>query len=97
MKTNQWIEFATKELHTSKIPTARLDALVLLEDTVKKDRTWLLAHPEHEISDIQIRKLSKQIERRQKHEPLAHIRGKTEFYGHEFTINNHVLEPRPES
>ena len=42
-------------------------------------------------------KLGEQIRRRAKHEPLAYIRGKTEFYGREYFVNSHTLEPRPES
>jgi len=71
--------------------------LILLEDAIQKDRGWLLAHPEYEIDDKTAQLLQKQIERRAKHEPLAYIRGKTEFYGREFFVNRHTLEPRPES
>ncbi len=61
------------------------------------DRAQLLAHPETELSNEQKIKLDLLLQRRANHEPLAFIRGKTEFYGREFTINKHVLEPRPET
>src|ERR1039458_8381365 len=97
MKNNKWLEFATKKFKQAGIGTARLDALVLLEDATGQKRGWLLAHPEHELQRSQIKKLHTQIVRRATHEPLAYIRGKTEFYGHEFVITSAVLEPRPES
>jgi release factor glutamine methyltransferase len=37
------------------------------------------------------------LARRAEHEPLAYVRGKTEFYGREFVVSEAVLEPRPES
>lgn len=86
-----------KELENAEIGTARLDCLVLLEDVTSKNRAWLLAHPEHVIEKEQLRKLNIMIQQRVKHIPLAQVRGKTEFYGREFIINEHVLEPRPES
>lgn len=70
---------------------------MLLEDLLGKDRAHLLAHPEIELTGEQERVLNEQIERRSKHEPLAYIRGKTEFYGREFIVNAHTLEPRPET
>jgi release factor glutamine methyltransferase len=84
-------------LTAAGIATARLDALVLLEDCLGKDRAHLLAHPETELADEQISTLKAQIKRRIRHVPLAYIRGKTEFYGRDFKVNEHVLEPRPES
>lgn len=71
--------------------------MVLLEDAVGKDRAHLLAHPDTGLSDQILKKLNKQIERRIKHEPLAYIRGKTEFYGREFVVSPNTLEPRSES
>src|SRR5690348_11619250 len=97
MKINDWLSSATKKLENSGIVTARLDALVLAEDATGKDRSYLLAHPEFVLKGPTFHKLELQIERRLNHEPLAYIRGKTEFYGREFVIDESVLEPRPES
>jgi release factor glutamine methyltransferase len=96
-KISEWLRLATTQLEEAGIATARLDSIVLLEDTVKQDRSWLLAHPEHVLSNTDVRKLRHLLAQRTKHEPLAYIRGKTEFYGREFIINHKVLEPRPES
>ena len=94
---SDWLTNNTKKLEGTGVATARLDCLVLLEDATGKDRAYLLAHPEALVRGPSYHKLNGQVERRLKHEPLAYIRGKTEFYGREFTINKHVLEPRPES
>lgn len=94
---SKWLAKATARLSGADITTARLDALVLLEDVTRKDRAHLLAHLEDELSDEQLHKLQQQLEQRAKHIPLAYIRGKTEFYGREFKLTNDVLEPRPES
>src|SRR5579885_1241682 len=97
MKISKWLANATKKLKTAGIGTARLDCLVLLADSLNKDKAFVLAHPDMVLSAAQLRKLNKQLAERQKHYPLAYIRGKTEFYGREFIMNHHVLEPRPES
>lgn len=88
---------ATQYLLGADIATARLDALVLLEDVTERDRAWLLAHPEFEMSSAQEAQLQKLLARRAEHVPLAFVRGRTEFYGREFVVNEAVLEPRPES
>lgn len=79
------------------VESARLDALILLEDVTGKNRTHLLAHPELGLTDEQQKRLDEMAMRRLTHEPLAYIRGKVEFYGREFIVNKHVLVPRPES
>lgn len=97
MDAGTWLRQATQQLRQAGVETARLDCLVLLEDLLNKNRTHLLAHPDITLSSEQLNVLNEQISRRQRHDPLAYIRGKTEFYGREFIINEHVLEPRPES
>lgn len=95
--TNRWLAEAVRLLEASNVSTARLDCLVLLEDATQKDRSWLLAHPEHRLDKALVKKLNAYIVRRGNHEPLAYIRGKSEFYGREFAVNEHTLEPRPET
>lgn len=97
MRLDSFIKQATEKLRAADIGSARLDTLILLEDTLHKDRSWLLAHPETKLTQIQKSKLAKQIARRAHHEPLAYIRGFSEFYGRRFKVNKRVLEPRPES
>ena len=97
MKTSVWLIATTKELGRAGIGTPRLDTLVLLEDVMGIDRARLLAEPKRELSPSQHAKLEKLLKRRASHEPLAYIRGHTEFYGREFVVTPAVLEPRPES
>lgn len=97
MTVQEYMDTAVRRLMDAGITTARLDVLVLLEDTVNQDRARLLAHPETLLTSEQTNILDEQLERRCRHTPLAYIRGKTEFYGREFMINKYVLEPRPES
>lgn len=97
MKADDWLKQASDRLKDVGISSARLDALILLEDCTHHDRGWLLAHPELKLSPTQLKKLNKQIEIRATHEPIAYIRGFCEFYGRRFKMNRHVLEPRPES
>lgn len=97
MSIDDWLKRSITKLEIASIGTARLDALVLLEDASGKDRAWLLAHPEFELDKPLTKKLNELVARRANHEPLAYIRNKTEFYGREFFIDHRVLEPRPES
>src|SRR5688572_26953494 len=92
-----FLQKAETKLKTAGIGSAQLDCVILLEDELHKDRAWLLAHPEHEVAHTHLKKLEKQVIRRAAHEPLAYIRGFTEFYGRKFKVNKRVLEPRPES
>lgn len=93
----QYLSSATKQLSDAGIATARLDTLVLMEDRLQKDRSFLLAHPELKILNTDTIVLTKQLAKRVAHVPLAYIRGKSEFYGRDFLITPAVLQPRPES
>jgi release factor glutamine methyltransferase len=93
----KWLKAAEFRLKEAGIATARLDALVLLEDALNTNRAHILAHSDEKLTPEQTTLLQQQVDRRALHEPLAYIRGKTEFYGREFYVNQHVLEPRPES
>lgn len=97
MEIGTWLHESTQRLLVAGVPTARLDCLVLLEDLLNKNRTQLLAHSDDMLSSVQVSTLERYIVRRMNHEPLAYIRGHSEFYGRTFLVDKRVLEPRPES
>ncbi len=75
----------------------RFETEILLAHFLKKERIWLKAHNEETLSPSQKKKFDTLIRRRQKHEPIAYILGKKEFYGRSFCVNKDVLIPRPET
>lgn len=97
MTCEDWLLTSGRQLTEAGIESARLDTLLLLEDCLGRERSWLLAHPEHALAPDQLTLLQGQLERRLQHEPLAYIRGFVEFYGRRFTVSPAVLVPRPES
>lgn len=97
MNVDQLLRWAQEQLENAGIATARLDALVLLEDCSAINRAKLLYEPTSKLDNATINRYRNLIKLRVTHVPLAYIRGKTEFYGRTFLINKYVLEPRPES
>lgn len=97
MKVEHWLFTATKKLKDAGISSPRLDALILLEDELGIDRGLILAEPELVLSKTKQKRLDGKLRCRQRHLPLAYIRGHTEFYGRKFLVNRYTLEPRPES
>jgi release factor glutamine methyltransferase len=97
MNLGECLLTSQKQLEQAGIGSARLDVLILLEDSLHKDRAWILAHPEKNFPSHLLKRLERKISRRAKYIPLAYVRGHTEFYGRKFRVNRHVLEPRPES
>ncbi|MBP9852546.1 MAG: release factor glutamine methyltransferase [Patescibacteria group bacterium] len=94
---NNWLIAAVSTLRSASIQSARLDSLLLLCDELGKDKAWILAHDEDELTPDKIALLDKKVARRVTHEPLAYIRGTVEFYSRDFSVSRDVLVPRPES
>lgn len=97
MRAGTFLTDATRQLQAAGIATARLDCLVLLEDSTGQNRAHLLAHPELALSVEQQQLLTRQLTARMQHTPLAYLRGKAFFYGRLFAVNHYVLVPRPET
>lgn len=92
-----WLNQATVSLKKVGINSARLDAQLLLEDTLSKSRQWILARDETEVENADLITLNKKLVQRIEHTPLAYIVGYKEFYGRKFIVDKNVLIPRPES
>ena len=97
MNLQTWRREAAQQLSTVGIESASLDALVLLCDELGREKAWVLAHGEEPLSATTEAALNTKVMQRAQHVPLAYIRARVEFYGREFTVNTHVLVPRPES
>jgi release factor glutamine methyltransferase len=103
MTTNQALREAAQKLQPKKIVCdldrglGRLEAEILLAHALKRDRAWLLAHPQHPVPSTQYLAFSKLVSRRINHEPIAYILGRKEFYGRDFRVTPDVLIPRPET
>ena len=70
------------------------DVDLLLGDVTGKSVAWVIAHGEADVDAARVEAL---MARRFAGEPLQYIRGKTEFYGREFLVDDRVLIPRPET
>lgn len=77
--------------------TRRRDAELLLLHTLQRDRAWLLAHPEAEITSEQLAEYESLIARRARYEPIQYLTGQQEFYGLALRVTPAVLIPRPET
>lgn len=97
MKINNWLIESTQKLEKNGNTSARLDCLILLELILQKDRSYILAHLDDSLHTDQQAELQVVLKRREDHEPIAYIRGYSEFYGRKFLVNPQVLIPRPES
>lgn len=97
MTIAEWLTRTTDLLRQAGIESARLDALILLEDALQTDRAYILAHDDQALAADVIDIMAAKLERRIHHEPLAYIRGQVEFYGRVFSVDPTVLVPRPES
>jgi release factor glutamine methyltransferase len=75
----------------------RLSAEVMLARVLGRERSYLYAHPESELTAEQGAQWRQWLDRRAAGEPLQHILGGQEFYGRRFSVGPDVLIPRPET
>ncbi|HEX7483832.1 MAG TPA: peptide chain release factor N(5)-glutamine methyltransferase [Candidatus Saccharimonadales bacterium] len=92
-----WLRRAVAELVAAEIPSAKLDAEIILAHTLRRSRTYLHAHDDEELSlrdqEIADARLRLRLDRI----PIAYIVGHKEFYGRLFHVTPATLIPRPES
>lgn len=91
------MEQAARQLQESDVPDARKDAALLTSFVTGRDRVFIIAHPEAELSAAEQSALRDAVSRRVQREPVQYITGRQEFFGLEFEVTRDVLIPRPET
>ena len=88
---------ATHDFEVAEIPSARLDAEVLLSFCLGCDRLEFYKNPDMTISETKIAVFRNLIVRRLQWEPVAYITSRKEFWTFVLEVNNSVLIPRPDT
>jgi len=91
------IKEAAEIFRAHGIVEPRLEAGLLLSYTLGRDRTFMIAHSEREISPEQFATFQNFLSRRVAGEPLQYITGHQEFFKLSFEVTPDVLIPRPET
>ena len=97
MDISTWLIDATKQLKHIGILSPRLDAELILANTLRKNRTYLHAHLDEVIDSRRVDIANARLQLRCERVPLAYILGYKEFYGRKFKVTPATLVPRPES
>lgn len=91
-KALQWASSILRANHREELAGERL-----LMWTLKMTRSQLLAEQRQLLSSKDWNVFTDAVNEHVKGRPIQHIIGYEEFYGRTFTVNEHVLIPRPET
>ena len=91
------LEQGTKLLQDGDIGVPRLTAEVLLAHALQRDRVYLFAHPNDELTEVAWIHFGRYLHQRLTGVPTQYITKKQEFYGRDFRVTPDVLIPRPET
>ncbi len=98
MKPLVEVLLATTEFFRGRgIPSARLDAELLIGHALGLDRVRVYLNFDRPMRDEELEPIRALVRRRGNREPLAWIVGKKEFYGRDFAVGPGVLVPRPDT
>ena len=84
-------------LEKAGIEVPWLTAEVLLAFALKRDRSYLYAHSDEELHEVEWIHFGRYLHERLKHKPTQYITHVQDFYGRGFYVSPDVLIPRPET
>ncbi len=77
--------------------TAGVDAEILLQCCIDRDRAWLIAHSDDPVTTDEVVRFRNLVQRRASGEPIAHITAKCGFWSLDLHVTRDTLIPRPET
>lgn len=97
MQLKQAIDSAYQLFLEHDVPSPRLNAELLLMFVLGRERAYLYAHPERELTTDEQAQYEEVIRERARGCPTQYITGHQEFWGLDLLVSPAVLIPRPET
>src|SRR5215472_6041166 len=97
MQLKQAVDSAYQLFVENDVPSPRLNAELLLLFVLNRERAYLYAHPERELSPDEQSRYDEVIAERARGCPTQYITGHQEFWGLDLLVSPAVLIPRPET
>ena len=86
-----------KILKSKKIKTAFLDSEILMSESIKKDRKYLITNSDKNINSTNLKFFEYLISERANRKPVAYLLKKKSFWKNEFVVSEDTLIPRPDT
>ena len=97
MNINSAITNGSKILRNKFIHSYRLDSEILMAQTIKKDRNYILLNSDNILNKNDLNYFFKLIEQRSLGSPIAYLTNKKFFWNSEFFVTKDTLIPRPDT
>src|SRR5262249_3717981 len=97
MQLKQAVDSAFQLFIANDVPSPRLNAELLLMFVLGRERAFLYAHPERELTPDEQTQYDDVIRERARGCPTQYITGHQEFWGLDLLVSPAVLIPRPET
>lgn len=97
MTLAEWRQIIEKKLGDAGFENAPQEAKWLLASALGRDNGFITLNPSYGLSVQEENILHSWLERRVQGEPLSRIKGIREFWSLPFHLNEHTLDPRPDT
>ena len=97
MNISEALNYGSKILFESGLNQAKLDAKLLIKNQLDINDEDFIRSLSTNISNSDFESYKSKIQRRMRHEPIAHITGVKDFWKNTFYVTKDTLIPRPDS
>jgi len=97
VQLKQALTSAVTRLSAQQVPSPQMNAELLLRFVLNRDRAYLFAHPERELTGDEESRYEAVLAERSRGVPAQYITGQQEFWGMDLIVTPAVLIPRPET
>src|ERR1700722_5874645 len=97
MTLKEWHRRGTEALSKAGFSHASQEAKWLLAGALDQDSSFISLNPSYPLSIVEEEKIQEWLKRRVGGEPLSRLKGRREFWSLPFYLNEHTLDPRPDT